>query len=58
MMATIMISEDSLNCEKVGSAFEGRQAVLIEKGVLLVEVFNICWSVSDRHINIAVQEVP
>ena len=51
-----MASQTSLNCEKLRDAFEGREAIYIEKGVLRVRVTSIrCYA---RQVSATVEEVP
>ena len=51
-----MTSQTSLNCEKLRNAFEGREAIYIEKGVLRVCVTNInCYA---HQVYASVEEVP
>ena len=53
-----MTSQESMNCEKLRDAFEGREAIYIEKGVLRVRVENIRWNAGARRIDAEVEEVP
>jgi hypothetical protein len=51
-----MASPTSLTCEKLRDAFEGREAIYIEKGVLRVRVTSIrCYA---RQLGATVDEVP
>ena len=52
-----MESPESENCEKLRDAFEGREAIYIEKGVLRVRVTNIRYKVDARTIRAEVEEV-
>src|SRR5262245_46767797 len=53
-----MTSQASLNCAKLRDAFEGHEAIYIEKGVLRVRVSNIRCNVAARRIDATVEEVP
>ena len=53
-----MKSQDSENYEKLRDAFEGREAIYIEKRVLRVRVTNIRCTVATRYIRADVDEVP
>jgi hypothetical protein len=50
--------EDSLHCEKLRAAFEGGQAIYVEKGLLHVRVKNIVCSPSAQTIDAVVEEIP
>ena len=51
-----MSSQTSLNCEKLRDAFNGREAIYIEKGVLRVHVTNInCYA---HQVYASIEEVP
>lgn len=52
-----MTTKDSLNCEKLRAAFEGREALYIEQGVLRVRVTNIRCDVAAHQINAEVEEI-
>jgi hypothetical protein len=52
-----MTPQVSLNCEKLRNAFEGREAIYIEKGVLRVRVVNIRCNVAVRRIDAEVEEI-
>jgi hypothetical protein len=51
-----MTSQTSLNCEKLRDAFEGREAIYIEKGVLRVRVTSIRCNI--RQVSATLEEVP
>ena len=53
-----MRSQESENYEKLRDAFEGREAIYIDKRVLRVRVTNIRCTVSSRYIRADVEEVP
>jgi hypothetical protein len=53
-----MTSQETLNCAKLRDAFEGREAIYFEKGVIRVRVSNIRWSIGARAIHAEVEEVP
>ncbi|MCK6546350.1 hypothetical protein L6R52_10920 [Myxococcota bacterium] len=50
-------SRASANCAKLRRAFEGREAIYIEKGVLRVRVMRISCDFSARRIDADVEEV-
>lgn len=52
-----MNAEDARKCEKLRSAFEGREAIYIEKGVFRVRVINIRPEISARCISADIQEI-
>jgi hypothetical protein len=47
-----------LNCERLRDAFEGREAIYIEHGVLRVQVTSTRCSVGAREIGAWVDEIP
>ena len=47
-----------MNCERVCEAFEGREAIYIEKGVLRVRVGSIRCDARARRIGAEVEEIP
>lgn len=47
-----------VNCRKLRNAFEGREAVYIEKGIIRVRVSNIQWRLAAQTIHAQVEEVP
>ena len=53
-----MESQASENCERLRGAFEGREALYIEKGVCRVRVTNIRCNVAGRSIRAEVERVP
>jgi hypothetical protein len=53
-----MNAQAAMNCEKLRAAFEGREAIYTERGVLRVRVFNIRPDVAARRIDAMVQEIP
>lgn len=53
-----MTSRQSLNCERLRDSSEGRRAIYLEKGVLLVQVANIRFDVGARRIAAEINEVP
>jgi hypothetical protein len=53
-----MTSQGSLNCDKLRDAFEGREAIYVERGVLRVRVSQIRCFLSTRRIDATVEEVP
>lgn len=53
-----MTTEKTLNCEQLRKAFEGREAIYTEQGVLRVRVFNIRCNINARQINAEVEEIP
>jgi len=53
-----MESQESENYERLRGAFEGREAIYLEKGVVRVRVTNIRSVVSSRYIRADVEEVP
>jgi hypothetical protein len=52
-----MTPQDSLNCEKLRRAFDGREAIYVEKGVLRVRVTNISFNAIARQIGADVEEI-
>ena len=52
-----MAAHGETNCERLREAFEGRHAVYVEKGVICVQVTNIRYSVTSRHIGADIEEV-
>lgn len=53
-----MTSQSSVNCARLREAFEGREAIYVEKGVLRVRMTNIRYDVGARWIEAYVEEVP
>lgn len=53
-----MTSQESVNCRKLRDAFEDREAIYVEKGVLRVRVQNIRCDVHARRIDAEVEEIP
>ncbi len=53
-----MTSEASRNCKKLRDAFEGREAIYIEKSFYRVRVTNIRSNVKRRWIKADIQEIP
>jgi len=53
-----MESQESENYERLRGAFEGREAIYIEKRVVRVRVTNIRSTVGSRYIRADVEEVP
>jgi len=53
-----MTSPECHNCVKLRDAFEGREAVYIEKGVYRVRVVNIRYSVERRWVKADGEELP
>ena len=53
-----MSPEPAANCEQLRRAFEGREAILIEKGAVLVRVSNIEAKLVERSIAAEVQAMP
>ena len=53
-----MESQESENYERLRGAFEGREAIYLEKGVVRVRVTNIRCTVGSRYIRADVEEVP
>lgn len=53
-----MTRQDQARFERLRSAFEGRDAIYIEKGVLVVRASNIACDVGKRVITADVHEVP
>jgi len=52
-----MATNLEMNCERLREAFEGRDAIYVEKGVLRVRVTNIRYNVAARDIAADIEEV-